>query len=101
MSKLTFYFFTIIFSIILFNLVSSAPEQKINTKNSVPISQTKTLAETENDDEEDDELNDLFYDDPIDIEKPLVIMPKSNGIRIISIHINIILLIGIIYSIYF
>jgi hypothetical protein len=101
MSKLTFYFFTIIFSIILFNLVSSAPEQKINTKNSVPISQTKTLAETENDDEEDDELNDLFYDDSIDIEKPLVIMPKSNGIRIISIHINIILLIGIIYSIYF
>jgi len=96
MSKLIFYFFTIIFFTIIFNLVSTVPEQKINTQNSVPIDQSKTLAKT---DDEDDELNDIFYDDPIDIKKPVVIIRKSNGIRTISIQINSFLLIGFIYSI--
>ncbi len=96
MSKLIFYFFTIIFFTILFNLVSTVPEQKINTQNSIPIDQSKTLAKT---DDEDDELNDIFYDDPIDIKKPVVIIRKSNGIRTILIQINSFLLIGFIYSI--
>jgi hypothetical protein len=77
-------------------LVSTVPEQKINTQNSIPIDQSKTLAKT---DDEDDELNDIFYDDPIDIKKPVVIIRKSNGIRTISIQINSFLLIGFIYSI--
>jgi len=94
MSKLIFYFFTIISFIIIFNLVSTAPEQKLNTQN--PI-QSKTLAKTTGD--QDDELNDILYDDPIDIKKPLVIIRKSNGIRTISIQINSFLLIGFIYSI--
>jgi len=90
MSKFIFYFFTIIFFIIIFNLVSTAPEQKLNTQN--PI-QSKTL------DEEQDEVNDILYDDPIDIKNPLVIIRKSNGIRTVSIQINSFLLIGFLYSI--
>ncbi len=71
-------------------MVSTAPEQTLNTQN--PI-QSKTL------DEEEDELNDILYDDPIDIKNPVVIIRKSNGIRRVSIQINSFLLIGFLYSI--
>ncbi len=101
MSTLTFYFFTIICSIILFNLASGAPEREMITTNSVPVYQSKILAKTEDDEEEEEEENDILYDDPIDIKKPLVIMDTSNGIRTVSIYINIFLLIGFIFSIFF
>jgi hypothetical protein len=77
MSKLIFYFFTIISFVIISNLVSGAPEQKIDTRTSTPIHQSET--------EDDEEFNDIFYNDPIDIKNSVVIMPKSNGVRPTSI----------------
>jgi len=82
-------------------LASGAPEREMITTNSVPVYQSKILAKAEDDEEEEEEENDILYDDPIDIKKPLVIMDTSNGIRTVSIYINIFLLIGFIFSIFF
>ncbi len=94
MSRLIFSFIVIIFFIIFLNITSAAPTpgEKLTPKNAVEVYQPKT----EDDDEEyeDEELNDIIYDNPIDTKKPLVIMGKSNSIRTIP---NNIIFIGFIF----
>ncbi len=104
MSKLIFYFFTIIFFVILFNLVSGAPKQTMNTKDSIQPKSVATTEDTDNDDQEEeeeeeeevDEPSDILYDDPIEMKKLAITGRKSNGIRM---HMDRVLFIGFIFSI--
>ncbi|CAF4422292.1 unnamed protein product [Rotaria sp. Silwood2] len=102
MSKLIFYSFAIIFFIGLFYLVSGALGQKLNTENAVQVNVPNTIAKVEDSKEseaEEDELDDITQDDSTDETKPVVIIPKSNSIRTVSIHINSFLSIGFIFFI--
>ena len=100
MSRLIFFFLVIIFFIIFLNIASAVPTtgEKLIPKNAVEVYQPQTMAKIEDDDEEyeDEELNDIIYDDPIDTKKPLVIMGKSHSIRTIP---NNIIFIGFVFSV--
>lgn len=82
MFTLKFYFLTIISLVIFLNLVS-----------------TKTSQITPLADDVDEFPDNFYFDDPIDTNNSVIIIRKSNGIRTVSIHVNIFLLIGLIYSI--
>jgi hypothetical protein len=88
MFKFIFYLFSIIYIILLFNFVSSAPGQNVSSENDVQLYTTGGFENNSDDDYMDD--------DSTEPQNSTIITRKSNGLRAVSINISSFLLIGVI-----